>query len=127
MNLFVLLAQADDPPLPGFAPMSPAMRERLIVLGAMVVVVVGVLFWILVIRMKPPRRPGQARQRHPGRSVARSVAAGLADIKRVLRSRERRSPAAPRRRNPTLAETHRLPPRRSDGPPAPAATPSQDK
>jgi len=127
MNLFVLLAQADDPPLPGFAPMSPEMRERLILFGALVVVVAGVLFWILMIRMRPPRRPGQPRPRQPVRSVAKSVAAGLADIKKALHARQHRSPDVPLRRNPTLAETHRLPPRRSDGPATPAGTSSQDK
>ena len=110
MNL--MLAVLDDDPLPWYGPFSAAAKERLIVLGAMTLVVLAVFIWIAFIRDKPRHRPGRVRRHR--RSVIKSTVEGVAEVKRALHTREHRRRREHRPRNPTLAETGGLPPARSD-------------
>lgn len=123
---FALLVEDDG--LPGFGPMTPAMKERLIILGALLFVTGIILMWVLVIRKQRRRNSSSSdRRRHRRRKSSGPTAAeGLKEIKQLVRERQRHRRREHRPRNPTLAETGGLPPPRSDqesGPPAaPTAT-----
>ena len=92
-------------------------REGLIILGALGLVTLAVLIWVLFIRK--PRRRHHSHQHHshefgmnPG--AERETESGEAPSRR----RKWRRPRRPHRpRNPTLAETGGLPPVRDEPPP----------
>jgi type VI protein secretion system component VasK len=92
-----------------------AMRDRLILFGAIFLVVIAVAASILLrraLKRHRSRRHGRSRGRH---SVRRTVA-GMAELKQTISERSRRRRRVHRSRNPTLAETGGLPPLRSDEP-----------
>lgn len=122
MNVLFLGIVPDDP-LPGLAPLGPAARERLIVLGTMVFVVAAVLFWVLVIRKKPRKR--KEHRHHHRRSIGETAVKGVSEIKEIIHERQRRHRRERRQRNPTLAETGGLPPARPDEPSAQSQSPPQ--
>ena len=116
----LMFSLLDDDPLPWYGPISAAAKERFIVLGAMTLVVLAVFIWVAFVREKPRRRSSRVHRHR--RSVIKSTMEGMAEVKRVLRTREHRRRQEHRPRNPTLAETGGLPPTRSDGAPTgPAA------
>ena len=123
--LFAYLSEDDG--LPGFGPLTPAMKERLIILGALLFVTGIILVWVLVIRKQRRRKSSSSDRRHRRRKSSGPRAAdGIKEIKQLVRERQRHRRREHRPRNPTLAETGGLPPSRSDresGPPAaPTAT-----
>lgn len=99
--------------------MSDATREHFIILGALAVVVVGVVIWAVYFRRRRRRRVHVVRThsgQHGGGSPAtvQGHPAPTATPKRHRRRKRRRDHLP---RNPTLAETSGLPPLRSDNPP----------
>ena len=113
----------DDDPLPGFGPMSPIMKERLIVFGAMILVLLVVLGWAVLFRghrRRSARREDRRRRRH---SFTKNAAKGVAEIREYVKKRQRRRRREHRPRNPTLAETGGLPPVRDEGDQAPQRQP----
>ena len=100
--------------------LSAGTREGLIVVGAAVLVAVGVTVWVVFSR-KSRRRRHRHHHNHPD-SHEQAKAAEAADQDGAPSgSRKRRKWRRPRRehrlRNPTLAETGGLPPVRTGGPP----------
>lgn len=110
MNLFFL---AVDETLPLPHTMPPLMRETLIVVGAMVLVALGLLFWAAAIRKRRRRHSAPHRPHYGHHSGGKD--GGESGHSSSRRHRRRRREHRPR--NPTLAETGGLPPRRSDVPP----------
>ena len=113
----------DDDPLPGFGPLTPVMQERLIVLGAVVLVLLAVLGWALLVRgqrKRSARREDRRRRRH---SFAKNAAKGVAEIREYVKERRRHRRRAHRPRNPTLSETGGLPPVRGEDDPPPRIQP----
>lgn len=107
-----------DDPLPGFGPLSPAMKERLIIFGALAVVLVVVVGWALLFRSRRQRSARREERRRRRHSISRSTAKGVAEIREYVKDRQRRRRREHRPRNPTLAETGGLPPvRREDNSP----------
>jgi hypothetical protein len=98
-----------------FDPASSAVRERLILLGvvllAATVTIVGVIL---------RRRLGRRRSRRYGHSRHRRryhhTETGGAEIEQMISEKPHRHRREHRPRNPTLAETGGLPPLRSDAP-----------
>jgi len=119
MNYLFLVV--DEPlPLPG--PASPAMRETLIVIGAVLLVAVGLLLWASVAYKRRRRRSSSHRQHHEQKSAG-NASANSAETGQTSHSRRRRRRRREHRpRNPTLAETGGLPPVRTEPHPR---TPSQ--
>jgi hypothetical protein len=121
--IFALLTDDEDA-LPGLGPLTPAVKETLIILGALLIVIGGVLFWALVLRRRKRRSSDRHRRRHR-KSAVKSAAAGVSEIKQLIRERQRRRHREHRPRNPTLAETGGLPPSRSAAESGPPAAPTQ--
>lgn len=118
MNLIFFAAAMDDDPLPGFGPMGLAAKERLIVLGAVALVLAIVLGWALLFRHRRRRAARREDRRHRRHSFAKNAAKGVAEIKQLVKEHQhRRRRRHHRPRNPTLAETGGLPPPRSDDQP----------
>ncbi len=126
MNSFLFFAGIlDDPdaPLPPIEALSPQTKERLIILGAMSVIILGAVIWAAFIRKRRKRKPNY--HRHSNSSFLTQAAAAKVEITRMIkqsgqekqRRRERHRP-----RNPTLADTGGLPPPRPasdpDSPPS---------
>ena len=112
-------ALLDDDPLPGFGPMSPVMKERLIVVGAMILVLLVVLGWALLFRSQRQRSARREDRRHRRHSFAKKAAKGVAEIREYVKEHRRRRRREHRPRNPTLSETGGLPPvRGEDDPPS---------
>jgi FtsZ-interacting cell division protein ZipA len=116
---YLFLAVEEPLPLPG--PASPAMRETFIVIGAVLLVAVGLLLWASVAYKRRRRRSSSHRQHHEQKSAGKA-SADSAETRQTSHSRRRRRRREHRPRNPTLAETGGLPPVRTEGPPR---TPSQ--
>ena len=120
MNGFLLfrLFNPEDP-LPMFGPVSPAMRERLVLVGAVLLILIAAVAGLIVLREfkhRRSRRHEYSRRRRPFHRTA----TGVAELKRMIPEKPRRRREHRRRehrpRNPTLAETGGLPPLRSDHP-----------
>ena len=114
MNAYLLLSLFGwDDPLPGLVPLSPAMREWLILLGAILLIVVAVLAGMLLLRrlkLQRSERHEHSRRRHSHNRTA----TGVAELKQTIHEKPRHRRREHRPRNPTLAETGGLPPVRSD-------------
>jgi FtsZ-interacting cell division protein ZipA len=121
---FLFLAVEEPLPMPG--PVSPAMRETLIVIGAVLLLAVGLLLWASVAYKRRRRRSSSHRQHHE-RKLAGNASAENAEEERSSHSHRRRKRRREHRpRNPTLAETGGLPPIRPEGssnPPQSSAQP----
>jgi type VI protein secretion system component VasK len=103
---------------------NPAMRERLLIFGAIGVVTLLVLGWAVFLRKRRRhRREHHQSYHHSSRPAepAASPAPGNNAAPPERRHRRRRSRHRHRQRNPTLAETGGLPPIRTEGPPEPQA------
>jgi hypothetical protein len=99
--------------------MSFGTREGIIVFAALVLLIVLLLTWAVFLRKLRLRR-----SRHQSRDLSPSAAVIDADDwggAPKMRRKWRRRRRAHRPRNPTLAETGGLPPRRSDTPRDPSA------
>jgi hypothetical protein len=88
--------------------MSPQARERLLILGAIAVVILGVLCWAAFFRKRPRQKRGHIkRDRY---SFRKNIVEGWRELKRVFAQREReRKRIHHRPRNPTRAEVGGLP------------------
>ncbi|MCU0783821.1 MAG: hypothetical protein MUF81_07180 [Verrucomicrobia bacterium] len=117
MRALLLWSLSDpDDPLPDVGTMSAAMREHLILLGAIVFVLAVLTIGIMLLRRhKRQRSKRHKHSRH--RRPFRRAAAGLAEFKQMIHKKPRRRHHEPWPRNPTLAETGGLPPVRSDDEP----------
>jgi len=106
--LFAILDQDPDNYAVPLGSMSPQARERLLILGAIAIVVLGVLCWAAFLRKRPRHKRGHIkRDRHSWR---KSFADGWADLKRIFAQRQRERKRVRRRpRNPTRAEVGGLP------------------
>ncbi|MCL4788629.1 MAG: hypothetical protein KJ070_17850 [Verrucomicrobia bacterium] len=114
---YLILAMEEPLPMPG--PMTPAMRETLIVIGAMLLVAIGLLVWAGAIRKRHRRRSAPHRPHYERGSGGDHESHHSSGRRRRRRRREHRP------RNPTLAETGGLPPIRtepSSRPPQPPLT-----
>ena len=114
MNIGFLAATWADDPIPGFGPLTPAMKERLIIFGAMALVLVVIITWALAFRrqrQRSARREDRRRRRH---SFRRQATKGVAELREYVKEHRRRRRREHRPRNPTLAETGGLPPVRGD-------------
>ena len=98
---YLFLAVEEPLPLPG--PMSPAMRETLIVIGAILFVAVGLLLWVSAIRKRRRRRSAPHRPHYEHKSTGRSSADDAAGGHSSHSHRRRRRRREHRPRNPTLA------------------------
>ena len=112
-------AEIDDV-LAQWQTLSAATRERLIIIGAMTLVTVGVLVWVVFVR-KSRRRQHKPHHGHHHAPEPAQDAVAVEDDGESAEPRERRKWRRARRphrpRNPTLAETGGLPPVRTGGPP----------
>jgi FtsZ-interacting cell division protein ZipA len=113
MSTFILGSLFDEG-LPGDARMSTAMKERLIVLGAVMVVTLMVLGWAILFRRKRRRAARRADRHHRRQSFTKNSSQGMAETNKSVAEHRRRRHHRPR--NPTLAETGGLPPVREDTP-----------
>jgi len=105
MNILFLFSLFDsDDPLLALVPVSSAMRDCLILFGAIFLVVFLMTAGMLLRRARKQRRHSLHR-----------TAAGVAELNKTTSKRPRRR-RAHRSRNPTLAETGGLPPVRSTEP-----------
>jgi len=116
MSIFFLGSLFDPPGLPHTDRMDPAMKERLIVIGALIFVSLIVLGWALLFRRKRRRAARRADRQRRRESFNKNAAQGGTERKRN-RSEHRRRRRHHRPRNPTLAETGGLPPVREDSRP----------
>lgn len=93
--------------------MSPQARERLVVLGAIALVIFLALCWAAFVRKRPRHKRGHIkRDRH---SFRKSLTDSWVEIKRLVAQREReRKRIHHRPRNPTRAEVGGLPAVRDD-------------
>ncbi len=91
--------------------------EIFILLGALFMVVVCLVLWAMFIRKTKKRR----RKHHEFRgSYSEKLKKGAGDIKELVDKHSRRRKHWRYQKNPTLAETGGLPPRRDpDSPPPP--------
>jgi type VI protein secretion system component VasK len=102
---------------------DPAMRERVIIFGAIGLVTLLLLFWAAFIRKKRRRRHSHHHHHHHHHDspspaeVPEASQTADASARPEKRRRWRRSHHHHRPRNPTLAETGGLPPIRPESPP----------
>ena len=112
----------DDDPIPGFGRLSAVAKERLIVLGAMALVLLVLFGWAIMYRTKRQRSARREERQKRRHSLAKNAAKGMAEIREFVKEHRRRRRREHRPRNPTLAETGGLPPVRSEDDPS---TPTQ--
>ncbi len=101
---------------------DPAMRERLMVFGAMGLVTLLVVLWAIFLRKKRRKHHSHHHEHHHSSRPAEAPEAAKeasASSSPEKRRRWRRSRRRHRPRNPTLAETGGLPPLRPEVPPDP--------
>jgi hypothetical protein len=98
-----------DDPLTLFAKLTPQAKERIMVFGAIGIVIVASLAWAFL-----SRRARRRSSRHHRRAAVGQTVKDLSDIKQTVPERRRRRRRNHRPRNPTLAETGGLPPVRSE-------------
>ena len=123
MNTIFLAGVLDDDPIPGFSGMSSTMKERVIVLGAVLLVIAIALAWVYFSRRKRrhlARREERHRRRH---SFAKNAGKSFTELKEYVQEHQRGRRRRHRPRNPTLAETGGLPPMRPDAPAPPTSPP----
>jgi FtsZ-interacting cell division protein ZipA len=108
MNAIFMFGLFEGDPGPG--QMSSAMKEWLIVLGAVMVVTLIALGWAILFRRKRRRAARRADRHHRRHSFAK----GVSEIKKLVTDHQTRRRRHHRPRNPTLAETGGLPPVRED-------------
>ena len=111
----------DDDPIPGFSGMGEVMKERVLVLSAVLLVVAAVLVGVFLSRRRRrhnARRDEHRRRRHS--SLTKNASRGMAVIKEFVKEKQRGQRRHHRPRNPTLAQTGGLPPIRKDAQPPPA-------
>jgi hypothetical protein len=99
--------------LEGLLPAHPAMRNRLVLLGAIFLVMTAVATRLLL-RRALNRRRSQRCSRSRRRNSFRRTVVGMAELKKMASHKLRHRRREHRPRNPTLAETGGLPPVRSD-------------
>jgi hypothetical protein len=103
--------------------MTPATRDRVVILGALGVVTLLILFWAVFFRRKDGHSRSRHRSRHrssePAANSAGQSTEGDADSGQRKRRKWRRQRREHRPLNPTLAQTGGLPPIRSGEPPQP--------
>ena len=117
MNVFFLFSLFDDDdPAAAYAKLTPQAKERLLIFGAIFLVIIGVLLWAVLFRKSRRRAARRESHRHRRTSFAKRTAKGVAELKQYVQERQRRSRRRHRPRNPTLAETGGLPPPRTELP-----------
>lgn len=121
MNTFFMAGVLDDSPIPGFSAMSSAMKESLILLGALLLVSTAVLLWAYWSRRSRRRAARREERNRRRQDLVQNTAKGAAEIQKDVKERSGGRRRQRRPRNPTLAETGGLPPVRSD--PSPSSTP----
>jgi len=106
--LFAIFNQDPDELGLAMGRMSPQVRERLLILGAIGVVTLLVICWAAFFRQRPRhKRSHIKRDRH---SIRKSFVDGWTELKRIFAQRERqRKRIRHRPRNPTRAEVGGLP------------------
>jgi hypothetical protein len=119
---YLLLAVGEPLPLPGR--MGSTMRDGLIVTGAILLVAAGLILWAVAVRKRhrrhsAPHRPHYSH--HSGVQSAEEEGDESRHSSHSRRRRRRRREHLPR--NPTLAETGGLPPKRSEIPARPPQNP----
>jgi len=113
MKTTIILAAADAGSYSvGFESLSPALRERLILVGIIFLVAVAVIAGLLVGR-RLKRRRSERRDYHQRGHSSHRAARGLTEIKKIIRRKRRHRHREHGRQNPTLAEVGGLPPLRS--------------
>jgi len=117
MSIFFLFSLFDEDDIQGSNQMSSAMKERLIVFGAVLVVILIILGWAVFFRRKSRYATRRADRRYRRHSFAKNAAKGVSEIKKLVTERQSRRRRHHRPRNPTLAETGGLPPVRATPPP----------
>ena len=121
--LFAIFNQDPDNYALPLGSMSPQARERLLILGAITVVILCILCWAAFFRRRPRYKRGQIkRNRHSWR---KGLVESWAELKRIFAQRERdRKRIRHRPRNPTRAEVGGLPQARDAADPATGDTSS---
>jgi len=111
--ILLAVADADSPPVV-LQSISPALRERLILIGTVFLVVVAVVAGILVGRRLRRHRSRRREHSHLHNSQHQTTD-GMADQKHAThrQRRHRHHHHEHRKQNPTLAEVGGLPPLRS--------------
>lgn len=107
MNTFRFASFSDSlPPMLGASLAVRTLIEYLIIAGAVLLVTVAVMVWVLVFRKPRKRKRVHRSHHHP---AAESAASGKPPESKTASSRRKRSQSEfPR--HPTLAETGGLPP-----------------
>jgi len=124
--LFAIFEQDPDNYGLELGKMSPQARERLLILGAIGVVVLLTLCWAAFFRRRPRHKRGHIK--HDRQSFRKSLVAGWTELKRIFAQREReRKRTRHRPRNPTRAEVGGLPLARDDSSPAAAGDASRPR
>ena len=117
----ILLAdETTDAVLQSWRMSDPAARERLLIFGALGLVTLLILAWAVFLRKRRKRRHEHHHSHHQSSKpaeVAQAPAEEEVAPQAEKRRRRRRSGHRHRPRNPTLAETGGLPPKRLESPP----------
>jgi FtsZ-interacting cell division protein ZipA len=119
-TLPILLAdETTDAVLQSWRMSDPAMRERLLIFGALGLVTLLILAWAVFLRKRRKRRHEHHHSHHDSPKPAEvAQAPAEEDVPSPSgKRRRRRSGHSHRPRNPTLAETGGLPPIRLETPP----------
>lgn len=123
MNYFFL---AVEEPLPLTGPMSSTMRDGLVVTGAILLVAAGLVLWAVAVRKRHRRRSAPHRPHYSHHSDEHTADEEGDESRHSSHShRRRRRRREHRPRNPTLAETGGLPPKRQEEPSRPPQYPPQ--
>jgi hypothetical protein len=101
-----------DDTSPAVGGLSPEWLDLFVVLGAILLVLLGLFFWALFFRKRKGERHRKRRERPE--SYRKRLQKGAADIKQLLNERQRRRRREHRPINPTLAQTGGLPPVREE-------------
>ena len=110
--------------LPPAGQLSPAWVDFFIVLGVIVLVTLGLMFWALVFSTKARHRRHRHRHHHHHKSYREEIKKGTDGLKQIIQQGRHHHRHEHRPLNPTLAETGGLPPVRSPERPPPSPPPS---
>ena len=111
MNTIFFAGLFGKDPLAGFAPTGSVMKERLMVVGAVLFVALVALVWAFLFRRQRRRAARREERHHRRQSFTKSATRGVAEIKQFVKDQQHRGHRRRHRpRNPTLAETGGLPP-----------------
>jgi len=106
--------------LPPAGQLSPAWVDFFIVLGVILLVTLGLMFWALVFSTKARHRRHRHRHHHHRENYREKFRKNAADIKELIQPHRHHHRHKHRPTNPTLAETGGLPPiREQEKPPLP--------